>query len=289
MDGRFGDLTRTAVLEFQEAAGLDANGICDATTWSALVEAGFTLGTRLLCFRSPMLRGDDVAELQLRLGSLGFDAGRVDGIFGPRTQHAVGEFQRNAGLVRDEVCGPETIASLLRLQTRGGTASVTGVREREFLRQRAAATDHLRIAVGSDEQSPFLDELASELLRSGRSCEVLAGPWSEQAARTNEFGADLYLGFSAVDTPMVETSYFSSRGYDSDGGRQFAELILAELPVAPGWTVGHARGQRLPILRETRPPAVLLRLGTPEMIAANRDLVIASLVRAIDRWATEPC
>ena len=102
--------TRDAVLEFQSAVGLEPDGICDASTWSALVEAGFTLGTRLVCLRSPMMRGDDISELQLRLGALGFDAGRVDGIFGPMTQAAVGDFQRNAGLVSDEVCGPETIA-----------------------------------------------------------------------------------------------------------------------------------------------------------------------------------
>src|SRR6266545_3977054 len=45
-----------------------------------------------------MLRGDDVYELQRELGSLGFDAGRVDGIFGPRTLEALLGFQRNAGV-----------------------------------------------------------------------------------------------------------------------------------------------------------------------------------------------
>ncbi len=38
------------------------------------------------------------------------------------TQSAVGDFQRNAGLVSDEVCGPETVACLRRLEGRGGTA-----------------------------------------------------------------------------------------------------------------------------------------------------------------------
>ncbi len=113
---------------FQESAGLEPDGDCDTATWAALVETEFDLGTRLLCLRSPMMRGDDVGELQLRLGALGFDAGRVDGILGPMTQGAVGEFQRNAGLVCDEVCGPETVAALHRLEGRGGDAPVTGVR-----------------------------------------------------------------------------------------------------------------------------------------------------------------
>ncbi|MSX00132.1 MAG: N-acetylmuramoyl-L-alanine amidase, partial [Actinobacteria bacterium] len=83
-----------------------------------------------------MMRGDDVSELQLRLGALGFDAGRVDGIFGSLTQQAIADFQRNAGLVSDKVCGPETVDSLVRLEGRGGTATVTGVRERDRLRRR---------------------------------------------------------------------------------------------------------------------------------------------------------
>ena len=39
----------------------------------------------MLYHRIPMMRGDDVAELQARLNSLGFDTGKVDGIFGPDT------------------------------------------------------------------------------------------------------------------------------------------------------------------------------------------------------------
>ena len=34
---------------------------------------------------APNLRGEDVAELQRILARLGFDCGRVDGIFGPDT------------------------------------------------------------------------------------------------------------------------------------------------------------------------------------------------------------
>ena len=67
---------------FQEHRGLRSDGVCGPQTWSALVEAGRVLGDRLLYYRNPMLRGDDVATLQRQLGALGFDAGRVDGIFG---------------------------------------------------------------------------------------------------------------------------------------------------------------------------------------------------------------
>lgn len=290
VDGDYDGSTRAAVTAFQTAAGLDADGECDAHTWSALVEAGFTLGTRLLCLRSPMMRGDDVSELQLRLGALGFDAGRVDGIFGQMTQAAVGEFQRNAGLVSDEVCGPETIACLRRLEGRGGSAPVTGVRERERLRRRAGSGTQLRVAIGSvGDPHPVMSSLAAELQRCGQATLLLSAEWSDQAVSTNAFEADVYLGLVVADDPVVETSYFSATGYESAGGRQLAQLIVRELPAAPGWAIGVAAGKRLPILRETRPPAVVVKLGDPAMLATNQDLVVASLVRALDTWAAEPC
>lgn len=290
VDGVFDPPTQRVVEAFQEAAGLTADGECGPVTWSALVEAGYGFGVRLLCLRSPMMRGNDVAELQLRLGALGFDAGRVDGILGPTTQHAIGEFQRNAGIVRDEVCGPETVDHLVRLQTRGGSASVAGVRERQHLRHRASTSAGLVVALGAHASaSTLLSELAAELGQSGRRAVLVDGDWHEQAAATNTAGADAYLTVVIDDEPTVEACYFASHGFESAGGLQLATILLRELPVAPGWAVGSARGRVLPILRETRPPAVVLRLGTGDIVEANRDLVIASLVRSLDAWADQPC
>ncbi len=285
--GEFGDSTVDAVRAFQHRAGLDPDGVCGPNTWSALIEAGYGLGDRLLCLRSPMMRGDDVSELQLRLGALGFDAGRVDGIFGPTTQRAVGDFQRNAGLVGDQVCGPETVSCLRRLEGRGGTATVTGVREREQLRRRVGS--QLRIAVGTrGAEHPASTHVLAELRLSGAETLSLDGEWSDQAAATNEFGADVYLALVVADEPMVEASFFSVPGYESTGGRHLAELLVAELPAAPGWGIGRVRGMRLPILRETRPPAVVLKLGDTRLIEQNLDLVVASVHRAVTAWATAP-
>ena len=87
-------------------------------TWAALIEADFRLGDRMLYLRSPMTRGDDITDLQQRLGSLGFDAGYVDGIFGPDTESAVRNFQANQGLTPDGVVGPDTVMALGRLAGR---------------------------------------------------------------------------------------------------------------------------------------------------------------------------
>jgi len=289
--GDFAQGTSDALVAFQAAQGLDPDGACDAATWAALIEAGYRLGDRLLCLRSPMMRGDDVSELQLRLGALGFDAGRVDGILGMVTQQAVADFQRNAGLVTDKVCGPETIDSLMRLEGRGGSATVTGVRERDRLRRRSTAPGDLRVAVGTAGViHPVLSGFAAGLQRMGTATLLLdLDDWSKQAAATNDFGADLFIGLVITDEPVVEACYFSVPGYESDGGRRLAEAIVEELPAAPGWGVGSVRGMRLQILRETRPPAVLVKLGDAHLVDASEALVIASLHRALESWAADPC
>jgi len=47
------------------------------------------------------LAREDVTNMQEKLNQLGFDAGAVDGIFGPGTRGALSQFQRSIGLVAD--------------------------------------------------------------------------------------------------------------------------------------------------------------------------------------------
>jgi len=94
-DFNFCARTHSAVLSFQDSYGLAATGECDEQTWSALIETSWSLGERLLFLRTPNIRGDDVAELQTQLNRLGFNCGRVDGIYGQKAVDAVSEFQRN--------------------------------------------------------------------------------------------------------------------------------------------------------------------------------------------------
>lgn len=67
--------------------------------------------TRNLRYKSPMMRGEDVRELQRLL----HDAGQrieQDGIFGPRTRDAVKAAQREAGIEVDGIAGRDTITAL---------------------------------------------------------------------------------------------------------------------------------------------------------------------------------
>jgi N-acetylmuramoyl-L-alanine amidase len=282
----YGDATEEAVVGFQDSRGLEPTGVCDPSTWTALLESEHRLGDRMLCLRSPMLRGEDVADLQLRLGTLGFDSGRVDGIFGPLTQRAVGEFQRNAGIVSDEVCGPDTVAALLRLAGRAGSATLASVRERIRLQRADSGLGTLRIVLGAPATAdPLIGGLTALLAPHGAAMRVVDGGWSDQAAAANEFDADVYVGIDAVAADIVEAHFFATDGFESIGGRALAELVVDELP-ATG--VGIARGMRSPILRETRAPAVLVKLGRGLHAPAHHDLVATSLQRALERWRHAP-
>ncbi len=274
-------------MAFQRSRELDPTGICDAVTWETLVEAGLTLGDRLLYLTSPMLRGDDVAELQLRLGALGFDAGKVDGIFGATTERAVEGFQQQIGLVADRVVGPDTVAALGRLQPRGGTTTVAGVRERVELANRGADGEPLTIAlVHRGEADVLVGPLALDLASAGLTVHVTVDDsWSRLADGSNGNNAGLCLAITLHDESTCELTHFEVEGFTSFGGRQLARLIAEELPVVPGgWSAAEIKGSRSPILRETRAPTVHLRIGSLSAALSHRSLVVAALHRALRRW-----
>jgi peptidoglycan hydrolase-like protein with peptidoglycan-binding domain len=112
IDGIFMGATADAVRSFQRELGLRDDGFVGDQTWSALVDATFTLGDRMLYLRVPHFHGRDVQVLQDALNILGFACGDRDGIFGAFTERAVREFQRNAGLHADGIVGGETVRAV---------------------------------------------------------------------------------------------------------------------------------------------------------------------------------
>lgn len=111
VDGVFAGMTLAAIAQFQTDRGLAADGAVGDTTWAALVDATFTLGDRALYLRLPHMHGRDVLLLQEALGALGFPC-ISDGIFGPRTETAVRDFQRNVALPADGITGANTVQAL---------------------------------------------------------------------------------------------------------------------------------------------------------------------------------
>ncbi len=70
------------------------------------------MADRELNVRSPMLRGDDVREVQEQLAAHGHSPGDIDGIYGPNTKAAARSFQQAMGLDADGIVGPHTYAAL---------------------------------------------------------------------------------------------------------------------------------------------------------------------------------
>lgn len=67
---------------------------------------------RILKRTSPTMSGEDVKELQERLNANGFDCGKIDGVFGDKTESAVKAYQKAKKLLIDGRAGKNTIAAL---------------------------------------------------------------------------------------------------------------------------------------------------------------------------------
>ncbi len=59
-----------------------------------------------------LMRGPRVKKIQKALSDLGYATGRIDGVYGPQTAHAVTLFQNDRGLVADGEVGPVTLQAL---------------------------------------------------------------------------------------------------------------------------------------------------------------------------------
>lgn len=289
-DGHFGPGTEAAVRAFQRTRGLEVDGRCGRQTWRALEDAGRQLGDRLLYLTAPMLRGDDVLELQTSLGSLGFDAGWVDGLFGPDTAGALTEFQINVGLNGDGIFGPESLRSLRRLTGRTGPAHpVASLRELERLATGATTVAEQRIVISDPGGSaPVTEAIARRLLQSGARVIVVHDPDpSACAAMANHFNASLVYSLRSQVQNAVSHAYYEGPTFESVGGRRLATLIRAELDrVLP--VSGDCIGRQAPLLKETRMTAVESRIGPTVMLVQHAPAVADALLAALITWCAAP-
>ncbi|MGA8297430.1 MAG: peptidoglycan-binding protein [Acidimicrobiales bacterium] len=289
--GRFADGTERAVAAFQSQRGLPEDGLCEAHTWSVIVEAGFRLGSRLLYRRRPMQRGDDVADLQRRLSQLGFDCRSIDGIFGDDTVTAVTEFQRNVGLRADGIFGRRSLEELERMSVREGAARlVTPLRERLAI-VREDARDGLagrRVAVV--EPGGF-SAGAAAICRALRDAGTTSAfPFTHRDASrgsraANDAGVDVVVAFALQpEVTTCRVAYYHGFRYESAASRRLAELVQQRLPKATGLDDAGVVGMALPILRETRMPAVLVELGTPDLVVSHLATLADAVVDALRSW-----
>jgi N-acetylmuramoyl-L-alanine amidase len=294
--GIYGDGTVAAVRAFQTARGLRVDGICGRQTWSGLVEAGYRLGDRLLYHRTPMLRGDDVLDLQEKLNALGFDAGRGDGIFGPHTADALREFQRNVGAVIDGICGPESIAALDRLSRFAG-GSVASIREKEELRDGALRLAGRRVYLAVEPGLDALGEVVAKGLMELGADVLVDGSGDDDsvvASEANRYQAHLFLGLRFGDIPGYSCDYFASPASRSEGGCHVAGCISEELAAALEQPPADPSGRAYAVLRETRMPAVVCQPVQADDVEGVRRLVVRAgaagraIVHGVQRGVEEP-
>jgi N-acetylmuramoyl-L-alanine amidase len=295
LDGRFGDETLDAVREFQTQRRLRLDGICGPETWGALIESSYALGDRLLYSRAPMLRGDDVMDLQGRLNALGFDAGREDGILGPETETALRQFQREYGLEPDGVCGPATITALLRVGSLAG-GSVASVRERESLRRHTRRLRDRRLFLVVDPGLAALGAGVARRLRSEGAVVVPDTSGDEHdvlAAQANAFGADVCIAIGTGIEPGARCAYFANQTFRSEAGFCLAhgvtETLRAVLP-----RVDEPAGRTYRLLRETRMAAVMCELFSPDepagaaLLASSGPELARALAEGVRKGVEDP-
>lgn len=276
--------------QFQRHRGLRDHGKCDEPTWLALVEASWALGDRPLRLVAPFLRGDDVGALQASLGRLGFDCGRIDGIFGPATARALEDFQRNCGLEVDGIFGPATARALEINGARTGSGpGVATLRELEQL-ESVALLHELRVVVGQFGGLGALTRQVAQNLRQ-RGARVISvdelDP-SIQAAAANRYGATAYVGFEARPDDLCTVAYYATAGFESAGGQALASRLVEHFGGITALPPIRVAGMRLAVLRETRMTAVVCSIGpVPRLVDATPDLSDA-VVEALEAWVESP-
>lgn len=304
-------LTADEIRSFQQERGLNVTGTLDVATERALEDARWKLGDRSLYLQpSPMMHGDDVAALQSRLTEMGFDCGRVDGIFGERTESAVKEFQKSVGAKVDGRCGPETIVGLIRLTKIVSGGAPSQLRESAAARTRGPALANKVIVLdpGSNHgESEIVYDIAvrveGRLLALGASVFLTRGAKnapseSERIAFTNSNATDLFISLhtDSQTNPLAQgvATYFygsDAHGVHSVVGERFASLVQREICARTNLLNCRTHAKTWDSLRLTKAPSVRVDCGyltnaqdakslaTPEF----RDALAESFIIAIQR------
>ena len=138
ISGHFGSKTEAAVMSFQKANGLSADGIAGSKTLAKIATAlgssssgsssnsSSSNSSSSSASSSSLLKqgtkSEAVRTLQQNLKTLGYYTGSVTGNFGPLTKEAVYSFQKANGLSADGIAGEKTLAAVSS-KLKGGSSS----------------------------------------------------------------------------------------------------------------------------------------------------------------------
>ena len=317
----FDEKLTQGVKAFQQDRGLTVNGLINEITARSLEEARFRLGDRVLVFNTTaLMRGDDVANLQDRLIQMGFNCGKVDGVYEITTENAVKEFQKSVGILSDGRCGPATLISLMRLAKTVSGGAPSALRESNNHSVRSPALANKVIVIDPSWGGEFTGESANGVNES----EIVFDLAQRLEGRLIALGVNVILTRSANNSPLEKdrikvansvnadlvialkvdsyknekangvATYFYGRedkGVRSVVGERFANLIQREICARTDLLNCHTHGKSWDLLRLTVAPTIRIDLGylsNPQdarrlSIAAFRDQLAEAIVVAIQR------
>jgi len=317
----FDDNLTQGIKAFQQERGLTATGVINEITARSLEEARFKLGDRVLVFNAAaLMRGDDVSNLQDRLIQMGFNCGKVDGVYGASTEGAVKEFQKSVGILSDGRCGPATLISLMRLVKTVSGGAPSALRESVKHSVRSSALANKVIVIDPSWGGEFTGESANGVVES----EIVFDLAQRLEGRLIALGVNVVLTRSANNSPLEKdrikvanivsadlvialkvdsyknekangvATYFYGRddkGVRSVVGERFANLIQREICARTDLLNCHTHAKSWDLLRLTTAPTVRIDLGylsNPQdakrlATAAFRDQLAEAMIVAIQR------
>mgnify|MGYP006267237969 CR=1 FL=1 len=304
------DDLKQALFAFQQFRGLPITGEINSETLIALEESHWSLGDRVLNFQpNNFMRGDDVAFLQSRLVEMGFQVGKVDGIYGVNTREAVVEFQKSVGAKSDGICGPATVLALLRLVKTVSGGLPTQLRDEIKRAKSGPALVNKTIVIDPQifPEEQYLYDVATRLegrlIALGVNVIVTRGASTQvdlisridianksQADLVISLALDKYLNDSASG---FATFYYGNdlHGAHSVVGEKFANLINREMLARTDLVNCGSHAKTWDLLRLTKSPTVQLDLGylsnpndmkklsSPEFREAVAEALIISIQR----------
>ena len=317
----FDEKLTQGIKAFQQERGLTATGVINEITARSLEEARFKLGDRVLSFNSAsIMRGDDVSNLQDRLIQMGFNCGKVDGVFGANTERAVKEFQKSVGITSDGKCGPATLISLMRLVKTVSGGAPNQLRESVKHSVRSPALANKVIVIDPSWGGEFTGESANGVVES----EIVFDLAQRLEGRLIALGVNVVLTRSANNSPLeidrikvansvnadlvialkvdsyknenangVATYFYGrdDKGVRSVVGERFANLIQREICARTDLLNCQTHAKSWDLLRLTVAPTVRIDLGylsNPKdakrlAAAAFRDQLAEAMIVAIQR------
>ncbi len=304
-----------AVRTFQQERGITVDGLVGPETFRRLDEARWRLGDRVLSF-SPghLMVGDDVTELQRRLNQLGFNAGRLDGIFGSVADLALREFQRDVGVSADGICALDTLRAFERLSRSIVGGDSGALREHASLASlRTGIADKVIVIDPGEVVHPELTyaicvriegrlaALGTQVLLTRPEIPAERKTQSTHAEFANNMDADIVISLhlNEVESPKpngISVYYFGSPngGNHSLGGGILAGLINEELISRTDRKDCFIHPRTWDLLRFTQMPTVRIELGYMSNVGdakrltseAFHDAVAEGVVAALTKFCS---